>query len=108
MTTTTNIAVDQVLVEVRDPDTGALVTSRLTDGLGYVAFVDLAPRTYELRVPAYAHLAGNRETVVVRAGGVTRFAIRPAAKGNEGRREPKETKAGFDPQEAHVLPNGER
>jgi uncharacterized lipoprotein YddW (UPF0748 family) len=108
VTTTTDIAVDQSLVEVRDPDTGALVISRLTDGLGYVAFVDLAPGRYALLVQGYARVTGNRQIVDVRAGTVARLAITPVAKGNEGRRPTKETTTGFDPKEEDLLPNGER
>jgi uncharacterized lipoprotein YddW (UPF0748 family) len=107
--TTTNVAMDQILVEVRDPDTDALVMSRLTDGLGYVAFVDLAPGRYKVFVPDDARVTGKRaELVNVSAGSVARFAITPFAKGNEGRRPPKETTPAFDPMEEQVLPNGER
>jgi uncharacterized lipoprotein YddW (UPF0748 family) len=108
VTTNTNIAIDQILVEVRDPETSALVMSRLTDGLGYVAFVDLVPGRYEVLVADDARVTGNRQFVRVRAGTVARFALALVAKGNEGRRPPKETTAGFDPREEHVLPNGER
>ena len=105
----TGIAIDQILVEVRDPETDALVMSRLTDGLGYVALIDLAPGRYKVFVPDDARVTGKRvELVNVSAGALTRFAITPFAKGNEGRRPPKETTPAFDPMEEQLLPNGER
>ena len=107
--TNTGIAIDQILVEVRDPETDALVMSRLTDGLGYVAFIDLAPGRYKVFVPDDARVTGKRvQLVTVAAGGIARFAIAPFAKGSEGRRPPRETAPGFDPKEADQLPNGER
>jgi len=107
--TDTGIAIDQIQVEVRDPETDALVTSRRTDGLGYVAFVDLAPGRYKVFVPDDARVTGKRAEVVnVSAGAVARFAITPFAKGNEGRRPLNETSPGFDPMEEQLLPNGER
>ena len=108
VTTTTDIAMDQILVEVRNAETGALVISRLTDGLGYVAFVDLAPGRYELVYPDGSRATANRQFANVRAGAVTRFATALAAKGNEGRRTPKESADGFDPMEEELLPNGRR
>jgi uncharacterized lipoprotein YddW (UPF0748 family) len=107
--TNAGIAIDQILVEVRDPETDALVMSRLTDGLGYVAFIDLAPGRYKVFVPDDARVTGKRVQLVnVSAGAVARFAITPFAKGNEGRRPPKETAPAFDPMEEQLLPNGER
>jgi len=107
--TNTGIAIDQILVEVRDPETDALVMSRRTDGLGYVAFIDLAPGRYKVFVPDDARVTGKRVQLVnVSAGAVARFAITPFAKGNEGRRPPKETTPAFDPMEEQLLPNGER
>jgi uncharacterized lipoprotein YddW (UPF0748 family) len=108
VTTTTNVAMDQILVEVRDPATGALLMSRLTDGLGYVAFVDLAPGRYELVFPDGSRATGTRQFANLRAGAVTRFAIALVAKGDEGRRPPKESADGFDPMEEELLPNGKR
>ena len=109
VTTNTGIAIDQILVEVRDPETDTLVMSRLTNGLGYVAFIDLAPGRYKVFVPDDARVTGKRvELVNVSAGAVTRFAITPFAKGDEGRRPPKETTPAFDPMEEQLLPNGER
>jgi len=107
--TNTGIPLDQILVEVRDPETDALVMSRFTDGLGYAAFVDLAPGRYKVFIPDDARVTGKRvELVDVSAGAVARFAITPFAKGNEGRRPPKGTTPGFDPMEEQDLPNGER
>jgi uncharacterized lipoprotein YddW (UPF0748 family) len=107
--TNTGFAIDQILVEVRDPETDAVVMSRRTDGLGYVAFVDLAPGKYKVFVPDDARVTGKRvELVNVSAGAVARFAITPFAKGNEGRRPPKATTPAFDPMEEQLLPNGER
>jgi len=109
VTTTVDTAMDQILVELRDPETDALVLSRLTDGLGYVAFVDVVPGHYKVFVPDDARVTGKRVDLVdVSAGAVTRFAITPFAKGNEGRRPPKDTSTGFDPMEEDLLPNGER
>jgi len=109
MKTSTGIAIDQILVEVRDPETDALVISRLTDGLGYVAFIDLAPGRYKVFVPDDARVTGKRVQLVnVSAGTVARFAITPFAKGHEGRRPPKEIGPAFDPMEEQLLPNGER
>jgi uncharacterized lipoprotein YddW (UPF0748 family) len=107
--TNTGIAIDQILVEVRDPVTDALVISRLTNGLGYVAFIDLAPGRYKVFVADDARVTGKRvELVNVSAGALARFAITPFAKGDEGRRLPKETTPAFDPMEEQLLPNGER
>jgi uncharacterized lipoprotein YddW (UPF0748 family) len=107
--TTTGIAMDQILVEVRDAETDAIVISRLTDGLGYVAFVDLEPARYKVFVPDDARVTGKRVQIVdVSAGAVSRFAIAPFAKGNEGRRTVTETRRAFDPMEEQLLPNGER
>ena len=107
--TNTGIAIDQILVEVRDPETDAIVMSRLTDGLGYVAFIDLAPGRYKVFVADDARVTGKRVQLVnLSAGAVARFAITPFAKGNEGRRPPKETTPAFDPMEEQLLPNGER
>ena len=104
-----DVAIDQILVEVRDPETDALIASRLTDGLGYVAFVDLAPGKYKVFVPDDARVTGKRaELVYVSAGAVARFAITPFAKGHEGRRPAKETKPAFDPMEEDLQLNGER
>ena len=109
VTTTTGTAIDQILVELLDPETDALLISRLTDGLGYVAFVDVVPGRYKVFVPDDSRVTGKRvELVDVSVGAVTRFAITPFAKGNEGRRPPNETTAGFDPMEDDLLPNGER
>jgi uncharacterized lipoprotein YddW (UPF0748 family) len=109
VTTTAGTAMDQILVELRDPETDALVLARLTDGLGYVAFVDVVPGHYKLFVPDDARVTGKRvDLVYVSAGAVTRFAITPFAKGNEGRRPPKDTTIGFDPMEEDLQPNGER
>ena len=107
--TNTGTAIDQILVEVRDPETDAIIISRLTDGLGYVAFVDLAPGKYKVFVPDDARVTGKRVQLVnVSAGAVARFAITPFAKGSEGRRPPKATAPAFDPMEEQLLPNGER
>lgn len=107
--TNTGIAIDQILVEVRDPVTDALVISRLTNGLGYVAFIDLAPGRYKVFVADDARVTGKRvELVNVSAGALARFAITPFAKGDEGRRPPEETTPAFDPMEEQLLPNGER
>jgi uncharacterized lipoprotein YddW (UPF0748 family) len=107
--TTTNVAMDQILVEVRDAETDALMLSRLTDGLGYVAFVDLVPGRYKVFVPDDARVTGNRVQLVnVSAGAVARFAIAPFAKGREGRRPAQQTTPAFDPMEEQLLPNGER
>lgn len=107
--TNTGIPIDQILVEVRDPETDALVMSRLTDGLGYAAFVDLIPGRYKLFIPDDARVTGKRvEFVTVTAGAVARYAVTPFAKGDEGRRPPKVTTTGFDPMEEDLQPNGER
>jgi uncharacterized lipoprotein YddW (UPF0748 family) len=108
VTTTTNIAMDQTQVEVRDAETGALMISRLTDGLGYVAFVDLGRGRSELVFPPRVRATSDREFANVRAGTVTRVAITLVAKGDEGRRAPKESADGFDPMEEELLPNGKR
>ena len=67
--TNTGIAIDQILVEVREAETDALVMSRLSDGLGYVAFVDLLPGRYKVFIPDDARVTGKRvEVVSVDAG----------------------------------------
>jgi uncharacterized lipoprotein YddW (UPF0748 family) len=107
--TDTGIPIDQILVEMRDAETDALVISRLTDGLGYAAFVDLVPGRYKVFVPDDARVTGKRAQIVnVTAGAVARFEIAPFAKGHEGRRPPTETTIGFDPMEEDLMPNGER
>jgi uncharacterized lipoprotein YddW (UPF0748 family) len=108
--TTTAAAVDQTMVEVRDPETDAVLRSRMTDGVGYAAFVDLAPGRYKVFVPDDARLTGKRVAFVdVAAGAVSRVTVSPFAKGHEGRRPPAAPlHPPFDPGEADLLPNGER
>jgi uncharacterized lipoprotein YddW (UPF0748 family) len=111
--TSTGIAIDQILVEVRDAQTDALVMSRLTEGFGYVAFVDLVPGKYKVFVPDDARVTGKRvELVTVAAGAVARFAITPFAKGAEGKRPPKDTTPTYipveDPSAEELAPNGQR
>jgi len=111
--TTTGVALDQILVEVRDYDTDAVIASRLTDGGGYVAFVDLAPGTYKVLVPDDARVTGKRVALTtVVAGEVSRVSITPSAKGAEGRHAPKGNAPAFvpaeDPSVEEELPNGVR
>jgi uncharacterized lipoprotein YddW (UPF0748 family) len=110
VTTTTGVAVDQTTVEVRDPETDAVLRARLSDGVGYAAFVDLAPGRYKIFVPDDARLTGKRvEFVEVRAGAVSRITVTPFAKGLEGRRPPAAPlHPAFDRHEPDLLPNGER
>jgi uncharacterized lipoprotein YddW (UPF0748 family) len=113
VTTDTGIALDQIRVEVRDPDTDALIASRLTEGTGYAAFVDLLPGRYKIFVPDDARVTGKRVALVaVSPGAVARAAITPFAKGAEGRRPPKDTTPTWvpleDPSFAEELPTGER
>ncbi|HEV8470593.1 MAG TPA: family 10 glycosylhydrolase [Candidatus Limnocylindria bacterium] len=113
VTTNTGIVIDQILVELRDPETDAVLRSRLTDGSGSFAFVDLVPGRYKVFVPDDARVTGKRVALVnVGAGAVARVSITPFAKGAEGKRPPKDTTPTFMPQEdpdaADELPNGER
>ena len=112
-TTNTGVPLDQILVEVRDAETDALVISRLTDGLGYAAFVDLPPGRYKVFIPDDGRVTGKRVQVVgVSAGAVSRFAIAPFAKGAEGKRTPKDATPVWvpveDPTKEAIAPNGER
>jgi uncharacterized lipoprotein YddW (UPF0748 family) len=111
--TNSGVALDQILVEARDPETDAVIASRLTDGSGYFAFVDLVPGNYKVFVPDDARVTGKRAALTtVVAGGVARVSITPFAKGAEGRRPPKDTTPTFvpaeDPSVEEELPNGVR
>ncbi|HYV22127.1 MAG TPA: family 10 glycosylhydrolase [Candidatus Bathyarchaeia archaeon] len=113
VTTNTGVALDQILVQVRDPETDAVIASRLTDGNGYFAFVDLLPGKYKAFVPDDARVNGKRVALAtVVAGGVARVSITPFAKRAEGKRPPKDKTPTFvqaeDPNAAEELPNGER
>ena len=113
VTTNTGTALDQILVELRDPETDAVLASRRTDGLGYFAFVDVLPGRYKLFVPDDARVTGKRAALVdVNAGTVTRAEITPFAKGAEGRRPPTDRTPTFvpaeDPNAVEDYPNGER
>ena len=113
VTTTNGTPLDQIRVEVRDPETDALLLSRLTDGSGYFAFVDLAPGRYKLFVPDDVRVTGKRVALVdVVAGAVARVLITPFAKGAEGKRPPKDTTPTYsgpeDPNAVEEMPNGER
>jgi uncharacterized lipoprotein YddW (UPF0748 family) len=111
--TNSGVALDQILVEVRDPETDAVIASRLTDGSGYFAFVDLVPGRYKVFVPDDARVTGKRVALTsVVAGGIARVSITPFAKGAEGKRPPKDRTPTFvpaeDPSLAEELPNGAR
>jgi len=113
VTTNTGVALDQILVQVRDPETDALLASRVTDGSGYFAFVDLLPKKYKVFVPDDARVTGKRVALTtVAAGRVARVSITPFAKGAEGKRPPKDSTPTFvpreDPNAVEDLPNGER
>ena len=113
VTTNTGVALDQILVQVRDPESDALVASRVTDGSGYFAFVDLLPKKYKVFVPDDARVTGKRVALTtVAAGRVARVSITPFAKGAEGKRPPKDSTPTFvpreDPNAVEDLPNGER
>jgi hypothetical protein len=111
--TNTGVALDQIFVQVRDPETDKVIASRLTDGTGYFAFVDLVPGKYKVFVPDDARVTGKRVALTtVVAGGVARVSITPFAKGAEGKRPPKDRTPTFvpaeDPNAVEELPNGER
>ena len=113
VTTNTGVALDQILVQVRNPETDALLASRVTDGSGYFAFVDLLPGKYKVFVPDDARVTGKRVALTtVAAGRVARVSITPFAKGAEGKRPPKDSTPTFvprdDPNAVEDLPNGER
>jgi uncharacterized lipoprotein YddW (UPF0748 family) len=113
VTTNTGVALDQILVQVRDPETDAVIASRLTDGSGYFAFVDLVPAKYKVFVPDDARVTGKRVGLtMVLAGGVARVSITPFAKGAEGKRPPQDRTPTFvqaeDPNAVEEPPNGER
>jgi uncharacterized lipoprotein YddW (UPF0748 family) len=113
VTTSTGVAIDQIVVQVLDPEADAVIASRLTDGSGYFAFVDLVPGRYKVFVPNDARVTGKRvaHTSVV-AGEVARVSITPFAKGAEGKRPPKDGTPTYvpaeDPNTVEDLPNGER
>jgi uncharacterized lipoprotein YddW (UPF0748 family) len=113
VTTNTGVAIDQILVQVLDPETEAVMASRLTDGSGYFAFVDLVPGKYKVFVPDDARVTGKRVAhATVVAGGVARVSITPFAKGAEGKRPAKDVTPMFvpaeDPNAVEDLTNGER
>jgi hypothetical protein len=113
VTTNTGVAIDQILVQVLDPETEAVMASRLTDGSGYFAFVDLVPGKYKVFVPDDARVTGKRVAhATVVAGGVARVSITPFAKGAEGKRPAKDVTPTFvpaeDPNAVEDLTNGER
>ncbi len=113
VTTNTGISLDQILVQVRDPETDAVIAWRFTDGSGYFAFVDLVPGKYKVFVPDDARVTGKRVALTtVVAGKVARVSITPFAKGAEGKRPPKDSTPTFvpaeDPNAVEDLPNGER
>jgi uncharacterized lipoprotein YddW (UPF0748 family) len=113
VTTNTGVALDQILVQVRDPETDAVIASRLTDGSGYFAFVDLVPAKYKVFVPDDARVTGKRVGLtMVLAGGVARVSITPFAKGAEGKSPPQDRTPTFvqaeDPNAVEEPPNGER
>jgi uncharacterized lipoprotein YddW (UPF0748 family) len=111
--TNMGVALDQILVQVRDPETDAVIASRFTDGSGYFAFVDLVPGKYKVFVPDDARVTGKRVALTtVVAGGVARVSITPFATGAEGKRPPKDKTPTFvpaeDPNMTEELPTGER
>ena len=111
--TTSGVVLDQIRVEVRDPETDAVIASHLTDGTGYFAFVDLVPGKYKVFVPDDARVTGKRVAFTsVVAGRIARVSVSVVAKGAEGRRPPKDTTPAFvqavDPTAKEELPNGER
>jgi len=113
VTANTGVSLDQILVELRDTETDGVLVSRLTDGSGYFAFVDLVPGKYKVFVPDHARVTGKRvEHANVVAGGVARVSMTPFAKGSEGKRPPKDKSPTFvpaeDPSAVEILPNGER
>jgi uncharacterized lipoprotein YddW (UPF0748 family) len=110
--TTTELPIDQILVDLLDPETDARIASRWTDGMGYFAFVDVSPGRYKLFVEDDARVTGKRVAIIdVTAGAVTRVEIMPFAKGAEGRRPMTGTMPAFVPSDAgpsEEFPNGER
>jgi hypothetical protein len=89
------------------------MASRLTDGSGYFAFVDLVPGKYKVFVPDDARVTGKRVAhATVFAGEVARVSITPFARGAEGKRPAKDPAPTFvpseDPNAVEEAPNGER
>jgi uncharacterized lipoprotein YddW (UPF0748 family) len=100
LTTTEGVPCDQILVQVRDRRTDALVASRLTGGNGYVAFVDLEPGTYRVFAADDARLGETGvANVRIAAGEVTRATLAVSAKGLEGKRQPRDTTQTYVPTE---------
>src|SRR5438046_10037010 len=101
VTTNTGIPLDQILVELRDPETDAVLASRFTDGTGYFGFVDLVPGRYKVFVPDAAPVTGKRVAVInVAAGAVARVGAPPFAQWDEGNGPPKARTPTFRPVDA--------
>ena len=67
--------VDQVRVDLYDAETDAFIASRLTDGTGWFAFVDLAPGRYKVKADV-ERVYGRRVAVTgVQAGRVSNVVI---------------------------------
>jgi uncharacterized lipoprotein YddW (UPF0748 family) len=113
LTTKEGVAYDQLRVQIRDHKSDALVASRLTNGNGYVAFVDLLPGKYRVLVVDDARLTETRvDNIKVVAGAVERASIAVSPKKLEGKKQPQETTPtyvpGEDPDAVEELPNGWR
>jgi uncharacterized lipoprotein YddW (UPF0748 family) len=98
---------DQVRVDLYDVSGRTLITSRITDGNGYVGFVDHQPGRYRLVIDPALVTGRHVYPFTVTAGAVTDVDITAFAKGVEGRR-PARPEAGRDPGEPQQWPNGER
>ncbi len=77
---------DQVRVDLYDAETEAYLGSKVTDGSGWFGFVDLQPGRYKAIVDT-ARVSGRHVSVVkVSAGQLATVALKPFARGEEGRR----------------------
>ena len=111
--TDTGVPFDQIRVELRDPETDAVLASHLTDGSGYFAFVDVLPGRYKVFVPDDPRATGKRVALTdVTAGAVSRVRITPFASGAEGHRPPHAAIPTYVPAEDPAAPawepNGSR
>src|SRR5688572_10836113 len=108
VTTPNGVPFDQIRVDLYDAETDVLITSRVTDGIGWFGFVDLIPGRYKLKVDlTRAHGRHQTVTVAVSVGKVAAVEMTPFMWDQEGN-QPLQTPNGFDSGDSDLFLNGER